>query len=238
MGNPSRVRSLSRLVRPVARRANRDDSTPLVGENGEAGEFDPHCDPDHPQILSFDSIPAAYVRIKDGIAYTPCTASLRPSAADVPPETSFHPLFPSTRSFKERGARNTLLQLSEEQRRAGVIAASAGNHALALCYHGKDLGVPVTVIMPTVAPIMKVSFSPVSVAFPPGAIARSSPLAGETLVATARIVEDVVSSDRSRTVQMCKNLDATVISYGDNLGVSKRRALAMAKRDGLVYVNG
>ena len=38
-----------------------------------------------------------------------------------------------------------------------MIAASAGNHALALAYHGKDLGIPVTVVMPIIAPIMKVS---------------------------------------------------------------------------------
>lgn len=39
----------------------------------------------------------------------------------------------------------------------GVIAASAGNHALALSYHGRDLGIPVTVVMPLNAPIMKIS---------------------------------------------------------------------------------
>ena len=45
----------------------------------------------------------------------------------------------------------------QEQKRIGVIAASAGNHALALAYHGKDLGIPVTVCMPINAPINKVS---------------------------------------------------------------------------------
>ena len=45
----------------------------------------------------------------------------------------------------------------QEQKTKGVIAASAGNHALALSYHGKDLGVPVTVVMPLNAPIMKIS---------------------------------------------------------------------------------
>ena len=40
--------------------------------------------------------------------------------------------------------------------KGGVIAASAGNHALALAYHGKDLGVPVTVVMPKVAPLSKI----------------------------------------------------------------------------------
>lgn len=62
-----------------------------------------------------------------------------------------------TGSFKERGARNALVVHKKRYPEAnGVIAASAGNHALALAWHGKDLGVPVTVIMPTVAPLAKV----------------------------------------------------------------------------------
>lgn len=53
-------------------------------------------------------------------------------------------------SFKqERGARYTLLMLTPEQQKKGVIAASAGNHALALSYHGQDLGIPVTVVSDT-----------------------------------------------------------------------------------------
>ena len=45
-----------------------------------------------------------------------------------------------TGSFKERGARYTLLMLDEAQKRKGVIAASAGNHAQAMAYHGGQLG--------------------------------------------------------------------------------------------------
>ena len=48
------------------------------------------------------------------------------------------------------------MMLDKEQKCKGVIAASAGNHALALCYHGMDLGISVTVVMPVVAPIMKI----------------------------------------------------------------------------------
>lgn len=62
-----------------------------------------------------------------------------------------------TGSFKERGARNALLQLTPEQRKRGVIAASAGNHALGLAYHGSRLGIPVTVVMPLFAPLIKSS---------------------------------------------------------------------------------
>lgn len=50
-----------------------------------------------------------------------------------------------------------LIFFFQEQRRNGVIAASAGNHALALSYHGRDLGIPIFVVMPLIAPIMKVS---------------------------------------------------------------------------------
>ncbi|RLN14659.1 hypothetical protein BBJ28_00000307 [Nothophytophthora sp. Chile5] len=56
----------------------------------------------------------------------------------------------------ERGARNALLQLTEEEKRNGVVAASAGNHAQALAYHGMLLGIPVTCVMPQVAPLTKI----------------------------------------------------------------------------------
>ncbi len=62
-----------------------------------------------------------------------------------------------TGSFKERGARNALAQLPEEQKHRGVIAASAGNHAQALAYQGRLLGVPATVVMPKFAPLIKIN---------------------------------------------------------------------------------
>ncbi len=62
-----------------------------------------------------------------------------------------------TGSFKERGARNALMQLPNDQQKRGVIAASAGNHAQALAYQGKLLGIPATVVMPKFAPLMKIT---------------------------------------------------------------------------------
>ena len=62
-----------------------------------------------------------------------------------------------TAAYKERGALNKLLQLTPEERARGVIAASAGNHAQAVAYHGKRLGIPVTIVMPTSTPSMKVT---------------------------------------------------------------------------------
>ena len=62
-----------------------------------------------------------------------------------------------TGAYKERGALNKLLQLTDEERSRGVIAASAGNHAQAVAYHGKRLGIPVTIVMPAPTPSIKVS---------------------------------------------------------------------------------
>lgn len=62
-----------------------------------------------------------------------------------------------TAAYKERGALNKLLQLTDDERARGVIAASAGNHAQAVAYHGRRLGIPVTIVMPTSTPLMKVA---------------------------------------------------------------------------------
>jgi len=62
-----------------------------------------------------------------------------------------------TAAYKERGALNKLLQLSDEERARGVVAASAGNHAQAVAYHGKRLGIPVTIVMPVSTPMIKVT---------------------------------------------------------------------------------
>ncbi|HEY5646472.1 MAG TPA: threonine ammonia-lyase [Pseudomonadales bacterium] len=61
-----------------------------------------------------------------------------------------------TASFKERGALNCLLQLTDEERERGVIAMSAGNHAQALAYHGERLGIPTCIVMPRYTPNTKV----------------------------------------------------------------------------------
>jgi threonine dehydratase len=61
-----------------------------------------------------------------------------------------------TGSFKERGALNRLLQLSPEEQARGVLAASAGNHAQAVAYHGRRLGIPVTIVMPKGSPFQKI----------------------------------------------------------------------------------
>lgn len=113
-------------------------------------------EPDLP--VSFSDISRAFVEIRDGIKKTTCEKSFFLSeliGANIFLKAEFRQF---TGSFKERGARNAILQLMKEQGSSlkGVIAASAGNHALALAYHGQQLGVPVTVVMPTIAPLAKV----------------------------------------------------------------------------------
>src|SRR6187551_3660717 len=108
-------------------------------------------------IVSLDSIRAARGRIAGAIYRSPCPYSLtlsRLCGCDV--YCKFDHL-QMTGSFKERGARNKFVLLGEEAVKRGVIAASAGNHALALAYHGQQLGIPVTVVMPKWAPLVKVA---------------------------------------------------------------------------------
>ena len=61
-----------------------------------------------------------------------------------------------TASFKERGALNRLSALSVEERKRGVIAMSAGNHAQGVAYHAKRLGIPATIVMPNGTPMVKI----------------------------------------------------------------------------------
>jgi threonine dehydratase len=108
-------------------------------------------------VISLSDIQAAKRRIKSGIYYSPCPHSEPLSEAVGAQIHCKLDHLQRTGSFKERGARNALLLLDEESRGHGVIAASAGNHALGLAYHGKLLGIPVTVVMPQHAPLIKIT---------------------------------------------------------------------------------
>jgi threonine dehydratase len=106
--------------------------------------------------LTLDSLRQAQTRLNGGVRLTSCARST-PLCERLGMEIYCkRDIEQVTGSFKERGARNALLSLSEEERRRGVIAASAGNHALGLARHGGLLGVPVWVVMPLTAPTVKV----------------------------------------------------------------------------------
>ena len=107
--------------------------------------------------LTLADIRAAHERIRSGIYRSPCPPSIPLSDLTGCEIFCKLDLLQRTGSFKERGARNALLLLDDAKRRRGVVAASAGNHALGLAYHGKLLGIPVTVVMPRFAPLVKVA---------------------------------------------------------------------------------
>ncbi|XP_047033511.1 L-threonine ammonia-lyase-like isoform X3 [Helicoverpa zea] len=123
--------------------------------NSQTIEYDPMCDKEKPQKISFEDVSAAAFRIHSHIIKTPCVKSHMSTTfgMDIYLKNDF---LQHTGSFKERGARNALLLLSKDNKTRGVISASLGNHSQALSYHANNLNIPVTVVMPNVAPIMKI----------------------------------------------------------------------------------
>ncbi|MEJ0060827.1 MAG: threonine ammonia-lyase [Terricaulis sp.] len=106
--------------------------------------------------VSFEAIQEAARRVAGHIERTPTRRSKTLSeitGADV--WIKFENL-QFTAAYKERGALNKLLQLTKDEKKRGVITASAGNHAQALAYHGSKLGVPVTIVMPRATPFVKI----------------------------------------------------------------------------------
>ncbi|HEX2094887.1 MAG TPA: threonine/serine dehydratase, partial [Longimicrobiaceae bacterium] len=108
-------------------------------------------------MLLLQDIREAAGRISGQVVFTPCT-----------PSETFGEMFGGrawfkfenlqrTGSFKERGALNRMLALTAEERRKGVIAASAGNHAQGVAFHARRLGIPATIVMPERTPLVKVS---------------------------------------------------------------------------------
>jgi threonine dehydratase len=107
-------------------------------------------------MVSVDDIRAAAGRIAGAVEQTPCVRSQtlsRLTGAEV--FLKFENL-QFTASFKERGALNKLLSLNADERRRGVIAMSAGNHAQAVAYHAARLGIPARIVMAKGSPNTKI----------------------------------------------------------------------------------
>ncbi len=106
--------------------------------------------------VTLEDIQSAAAAILGNVVETPCSHSRtlsQISGAEVYLKFENHQF---TASFKERGALNKLLSLSADEKKRGVIAASAGNHAQGLAYHAKRLGIPATIVMPRFTPNVKV----------------------------------------------------------------------------------
>jgi threonine dehydratase len=106
---------------------------------------------------TIDDIRAAAVRIDGAVIRTPMLVSQTLSEAVGAEVWLKFENLQFTAAYKERGALNKLLQLTAEERARGVIAASAGNHAQAVAYHAKRLGIPAVIVMPEGTPTIKVT---------------------------------------------------------------------------------
>src|SRR5215813_11005319 len=112
--------------------------------------------PNLAMVTLFD-IQAAQRRIRDSIYLSPCARSETFSQSTGNDVYLKLDNLQRTGAFKERGALNKLLSLSENERKRGVIAASAGNHAQGVAYHAGKLGIRAQICMPLTTPLIKVS---------------------------------------------------------------------------------
>jgi threonine dehydratase len=106
--------------------------------------------------VTIDDVRRAQAAIAGAVAHTP---TIR--AAALSEMTGCEVFFKletlhATGAFKERGALNKLLSLDSAQRRAGIVAMSAGNHAQGVAYHARRLGIPATIVMPAGTPFTKI----------------------------------------------------------------------------------
>ncbi len=108
-------------------------------------------------MITITDIERARARIKDSIYVSPCAHS--ETFSQLTGNKVFFKLdnLQMTGSFKERGALNKILTLSDEEKRRGVIAASAGNHAQGVAYHARRNHLKATIVMPQAAPLFKVT---------------------------------------------------------------------------------
>jgi threonine dehydratase len=107
--------------------------------------------------VSLDSIRAAAQVISGAVMRTPCLPAPKLSRLTGADVWVKYENLQVTNAFKERGALVKLSALSNDDRRRGVIAMSAGNHAQAVAYHAGRLGIPATIVMPKPTPFVKVA---------------------------------------------------------------------------------
>jgi threonine dehydratase len=107
--------------------------------------------------VTLQDVQAAHCRIRDFIYRSPAPRS--DELSKLTGQSVYLKLdnLQRTGAFKERGALNRILTLSEDERRCGVIAASAGNHAQAVAYHATQRGIRSRIVMPLMTPLVKVS---------------------------------------------------------------------------------
>ena len=149
-------------------------------------------------MLTAADVVAARGRIGAQVVTTGCPESFALRGVTGCPTYLKAELRQQTGSFKDRGSLNKLMQLGEAEREAGVVAASAGNHAQALARHAARLGIPCTIVMPNNAPLIKVSNTRAS-----GARVIQT---GETLSDGMAVVDRLVTVERLTLVHAFDDL--------------------------------
>ncbi|MCX5514991.1 threonine ammonia-lyase [Kaistia algarum] len=139
-----------------------------------------------PPIPTLDDIRAAARQIEGEVLRTPILPAPRLSRLTEANIAVKYENLQVTSSFKERGALVKLLSLSEAERRAGVVAMSAGNHAQAVAYHAARLGIPSTIVMPKTTPFVKIEAT--------RAFGAKVIVEGETLVECQRIAGNIADT--------------------------------------------
>lgn len=134
--------------------------------------------------------------------------------------------FQFTGSFKDRGALTRILAMSAAERAAGVIAMSAGNHAQAVAYHARRLGIDATIVMPSNTPLVKISNTEKlgdRVVLHGETLAEASDFAGRQAAAEGRVFvhpyddERIIAGQGTVALEMFAeqpDLDAIVVPIG------------------------
>src|SRR5436190_4870259 len=107
--------------------------------------------------ITLADIEAARRRIAGAVLRTPMLPAPKLSALTGAEVQVKYENLQVTNSFKERGAFNKLASLDAAARKRGVVAMSAGNHAQAVAYHARRLGIPATIVMPAPTPFVKIA---------------------------------------------------------------------------------
>ncbi len=107
--------------------------------------------------LTLKAVREAYARIHGAVYFSPCPNS--PAISEISGQPVFLKLenLQRTGAFKERGALNKILTLSDHDKKCGVIAASAGNHAQGVAFHARNNGISAKIVMPVMTPLVKVN---------------------------------------------------------------------------------
>lgn len=159
--------------------------------------------------VTMEHILAAARAIEGAVARTPSVVSGTLSQMTGASLSLKLESFQYTASFKERGALNRLLALSDAEKSRGVIAMSAGNHAQAVAYHATRLGIPATIVMPTDTPFIKVTNT-------------------ERLGATIVLHGDTLEKAASHARKLSKNQKLTIIHpYDDALVIAGQGTAAV-----------